>query len=202
MSLKRSGGSAGFNRRDFLRGSSAAAAAAALAAPKEPAHADDGDNATVVSGWVTITLTVNDEARTVKVEPRTTLLEVLRDKLNLTGCKDLQDVGADGADTVLIDGKATHAGSLLALSARGKRIETVESLRKGGQIDPVVEGFVQHDAMQCGFCTPGFVMATKAFVTKNPGATLEQIQEGLGGNICRCGTYHGITACAMQLVKQ
>lgn len=202
MSLKRSGGSTGFNRRDFLRGSGAAAAAAALAPSPELAQADDGNQAQRVNGWVKVTLTVNDQPHDVQVEPRTTLLEVLRDKLQLTGCKDLQDVGVDGADTVLVDGKATHAGSMLALSARGKRIETVESLHQAGQTDPVVEGFVRHDAMQCGFCTPGFVMATKAFVAKNPGASLQQIQEGLGGNICRCGTYHGITACALQLVKQ
>jgi xanthine dehydrogenase YagT iron-sulfur-binding subunit len=213
MSLNRPGGfqghdgqrgaaGSGFNRRSFLRGSGVAVAAASLVAPAKDAPAQDGNTATLVDGWVDLTLTVNDQPRMVKAEPRTTLLEVLRDQLNLTGCKDLQDVQVDGADTVHIDGKATYAGTVLALSARGKRIQTVESLRNGNQVDAVVTGFVKHDAMQCGFCTPGFVMATRAFLNKNPGATLEQVREGLGGNICRCGTYHGITACAMELAKK
>lgn len=206
MSLKRPGGSegrqGGFNRRDFLRGSGAAVAAASLTAPERSARGDDPNTARVVDGFVTITLMVNGQARQVQAEPRTTLLEVLRDQLNLTGCKDLQDVYVDGADTVLVDGKATYAGTVLALSARGKQIQTVESLRNGDQLDPVVRCFVKHDAMQCGFCTPGFVMATRAFLNKHPGATLEQIREGLGGNICRCGTYDGITKCALELASQ
>lgn len=206
MSSQRPGGSAdnrgGFSRRSFLRGSGAAVAAGSLVAPERSAHADDPNTARVIDGPVTITLTVNGQAREVKVEPRTTLLEVLRDQLNLTGCKDLQDVAVDGADTVLVDGKATFAATVLALSARGKQIQTVESLRQGDQLDPVVRGFVKHDAMQCGFCTPGFVMATRAFLDKHPGATLEQIREGLGGNICRCGTYDGITKCALELAAR
>jgi xanthine dehydrogenase YagT iron-sulfur-binding subunit len=177
-------------------------AAASLAAPERSARGDDPNTARVVDGFVTITLMVNGQARQVQAEPRTTLLEVLRDQLNLTGCKDLQDVYVDGADTVLVDGKATYAGTVLALSARGKEIQTVESLRHGDQLDPVVRCFVKHDAMQCGFCTPGFVMATRAFLNKHPGATLEQIREGLGGNICRCGTYDGITKCALELASQ
>lgn len=202
MSLNRPGdASGGFSRRSFLRGSGAAVAAASLVTPERPARADDANKAKVVDGQVTITLNVNGEDKSVQAEPRTTLLDVLRDQLNLTGCKDLQDVSVDGADTVIIDGKAAYAGTLLALSARGKKIETVESLRKGDQLDPVVSCFVKHDAMQCGFCTPGFVMATRAFVTAHPGATLEQIREGLGGNICRCGTYDGITKCALEMAK-
>lgn len=205
MSLKRPGGSdgrqGGFNRRDFLRGSGAAVAAASLTTPERSVRGDDPNTATVVDGIVTVTLMVNGQARQVQVEPRTTLLEVLRDQLHLTGCKDLQDVSVDGADTVLVDGKATYAGTVLALSARGKQIQTVESLRNGDQLDPVVRCFVKHDAMQCGFCTPGFVMATRAFLNKHPGATLEQIREGLGGNICRCGTYDGITKCALELAQ-
>lgn len=215
MSLKRSGGAPGgsqgsargagpdgFSRRSFLRGSGAAVAAASLVDSQPPAQAADPNTATVVDGMVEITLSVNGQDQTVKAEPRTTLLEVLRDQLNLTGCKDLQDVYVDGADTVLIDGKATFAGTVLALSARGKKIRTVESLRNGNDLDPVVSCFVKHDAMQCGFCTPGFVMATRAFLDKHPGASLEQIREGLGGNICRCGTYDGITKCALELASK
>lgn len=188
-----------FNRRDFLKGSGTAVAATALINEQVQAQQKD---AQVVSGWTEITLNVNGSDHKAKVEPRTTLLEVLRDRLNLTGCKDLQDVHVDGADTVMIDGKATYAGTVLALQARGKKIRTVESLRSASEVDEVIQGFVKHDAMQCGFCTPGFVVATRAFLDKKPGATLEEVRAGLGGNICRCGTYDGITKCAMELAQK
>jgi aerobic-type carbon monoxide dehydrogenase small subunit (CoxS/CutS family) len=102
---------------------------------------------------------------------------------------------------VIIDGKAAYAGTTFALQAEGKKIRTVESLRQGRNIDAVIEGFVKHDGMQCGYCTPGFVVATRAFLDQNPNASLEDIRKGLGGNICRCGTYDGITKCALELAK-
>ncbi len=185
-----------FGRRSFLRGSGAAIAisTATLGDEAQAAQAQR-----VVSGANEVTLNINGQDRKVLVEPRTTLLDVLRNQLQLTGCKDLQDVHVDGADTVMIDGKATYAGTVLALQATGKKIRTVESLRKGDQVDPVISGFVKHDGMQCGYCTPGFVVATRAFLDANPKATLEEIRKGLGGNICRCGTYDGITKCVLEL---
>lgn len=192
-------GRSSFNRRDFLKGSGAAVAAtAALDAQREAQAAA----AKLVAGPTKLTLNVNGEDHEVTVEPRTTLLEVLRYQLNLTGAKDLQDVAVDGADTVLIDGKATYAGTVLALQAKGKKIRTVESLGAGEKLDPVVSCFVKHDAMQCGYCTPGFVVATRAFLDKHPRATLEEIRAGLGGNICRCGTYDGITKCNLELAQK
>ncbi len=188
-----------FSRRGFLKGSGAVMAATAVATRGDEADAAQQTN--VVSGAQKITLNINGKDQQVTAEPRTTLLEVLRNQLNLTGCKDLQDVHVDGADTVIVDGKATYAGTLLALEARGKQIRTVESLISGDKVDAVISGFVKHDAMQCGFCTPGFVMATRAFLDKQPHATLEEIRAGLGGNICRCGTYDGITKCALELAK-
>lgn len=193
-------GGTGFSRRSFLKGSGAAIAATAAATRGEEAQAAQQQQ-NVVSGSKQITLNVNGQDRKVTVEPRTSLLDVLRNDLQLTGCKDLQDVYVDGADTVMIDGKATYAGTVLALQAQGKKIRTVESLAEGNKLDPVVEGFVKHDGMQCGYCTPGFVVATRAFLDKNPSASLEEIREGLGGNICRCGTYDGITKCALELAK-
>lgn len=187
-----------FSRRDFLRGSGAAMAATAIATSAEEAQAQD-DSRRVVSGPTQITLNVNGQDHTVTVTGRTTLLDVLRDHLNLTGCKDLQDISVDGADTVMVDGKATYAGTVLALQAVGKQIRTVESLRNGEEVDEIVSCFVKHDALQCGYCTPGFVVATRAFLDQNPNATLEEIRDGLGGNICRCGTYDGITKCALEL---
>lgn len=149
-----------------------------------------------------VTLNVNGKDVIVKVEPRVTLLDTLRDDLNLTGCKDVCDTTNCGACTVMIDGKAVYACSRFAHDCQGKKITTVESLKSGDTLDPVVQGFIKHDASQCGFCTPGFVVAVRAFLNGNPKASLDEVRKGLGGNICRCGTYHGITACAMELAKK
>ena len=190
----------GFNRRDFLRGSGAAVAVTALATSEQGATAQDATKKNVSSAKAQDeTLNVNGKDHKLSLEPRVTLLDALRDDLNLTGCKDVCDTTNCGACTVLIDGKPTYACSRLAIECAGKKVTTIESLAAN---DPVVAGFVKHDAQQCGFCTPGFVMATKAFCDKTPGATLDQVRKGLGGNICRCGTYVGITACAMELVQK
>jgi len=191
-------GGTSFSRRSFLKGSGAAIAATAAATRGEEAQAAQAQR--VVSGPAEVTLNVNGTDHTVVVEPRTSLLDVLRNDLQLTGCKDLQDVYNDGADTVMIDGKSAWAGTVLALQAVGKQIRTVESLG-GEDPDAVVTGFVKHDGMQCGYCTPGVVVATRAFLDANPNASLEEIRAGLGGNICRCGTYDGITKCALELAK-
>lgn len=192
-----------FNRRDFLKGSGAAVAATAIATGSADAEAARTLKSNVFPAEATeITLNVNGKDHTLKVEPRVTLLDALRNDLNLTGCKDVDDTTASGADTVIIDGKPVLASSRLAVECQGQQIRTVESLRNGDQIDEVIAGFVRHDAQQCGFCTPGFVMATRAFLDKNPHATLAEIQKGLGGNICRCGTYHGITQCALEIAQR
>lgn len=196
------GGKKGVSRRFFLKGSSAAVAATTLTGQIAQTRADEPGGKLRAAEPQTITLNVNGKDVQVVAEPRTTLLDVLRDKLNLTGCKHVDDKGADGADTVMIDGKPALAGSKLAVECEGQKITTVELLRNGEEVDEVVAGFVKHDAMQCGFCTPGFVMATRAFLNKNPNATLEEIQKGLGGNICRCGTYAGITQCALEIAKK
>lgn len=195
--------SSGFHRRDFLRGSGAAIAATALAnaATQEAVAAQKTANVVPAEG-ADLTLDINGKQFTAKmVEPRVTLLELLRNELNLTGAKDADDTTATGCDTVMIDGKAAYASAIFAHECAGKKITTVESLVSGGKVDDVIDGFVEHDAMQCGFCTPGFVMATRAFLDKNPKASLEEIQKGLGGNLCRCGTYNGITACALEIAK-
>lgn len=195
-------GKSGFSRRDFLKGSAAAATATA-AVLGEPQSGEAALPAHVLSAQMQeVTLNVNGADHKVKVEPRSNLLDVLRNDLNLTGAKDVCDTTSCGACTVLIDGKATFACSRLAVECQGKKIATVESLRQGDKVDPVISGFSKHDGMQCGFCTPGFVVATKAFVDQNPGAELDEIRSFLGGNICRCGTYHGITQCALELVQK
>jgi xanthine dehydrogenase YagT iron-sulfur-binding subunit len=133
----------------------------------------------------------------VQVEPRTTLLEVLRYQLDLTGAKPVSTDGASGASTVLVDGKPASASTLLAISLRDHDIQTVESLRD----DAVPKAFVEHDAQQCGFCTPGFVVAVRAFLNAHPNATEEEVRAGLNGNICRCGTYANILEAVMSLVR-
>jgi len=193
----------GFNRRDFLKGSGAAVAATAITSGVHEAQAQDAPKKGVAPAKPQdVKLKVNGKDVTVKVEPRVTLLEALRDHLNLTGCKDVCDTTNCGACTVMIDGKAVYACARLAIDCVGKDIKTVESLRNGDEVDPVITGFCRHDGMQCGFCTPGFVVATRVFLNQKPSATLPEIQKGLGGNICRCGTYAGITACALELAKK
>src|ERR1700693_3669991 len=182
--------SPGFSRRNFLKGSGAAMAATAMAtaAIEDEALADVKPN--VVRAKPTeVLLNVNGKEHRVTIKPRTSLLHCLRDDLSLTGGKKVEDGSAIGADTVRIDGKAVHSGSVLAMSCVGQKIETVESLRNGDQVDEVITGFVKHDGLQCGYCTPGFVMATRAALNKKPNATIEELKHMLGGNICRCGTY-------------
>ena len=190
----------GHSRRDFLRGSGAVAAAAAWQQQAVQAADDKPSGPEVVQGEQSITLHVNGQDRAVKVEPRTTLLEALRYQLDLTGCKPVCTHGSAGTSTVFLDGKPVEAATTLALAARGKKIQTIESLG-GSNPDPVVTAFVEHDAQQCGFCTPGFVMAVRAFLNQHPQATEDQIRAGLNGNICRCGTYANIIQAAIAVAK-
>jgi aerobic-type carbon monoxide dehydrogenase small subunit (CoxS/CutS family) len=191
--------SAGFNRREFLQGSGAVAAATALS--PQSALAQDAAGPIVVQEATTITLNVNGAPRQVTVEPRTTLLEALRYQLDLTGCKPVSSDGSSGASTVFVNDRPVMASTTLAITVRDQKITTVESLNAGGNLDPVPAAFVEHDAQQCGFCTPGFVMAVRAFLNQNPNATEQQIREGLNGNICRCGTYANIIQAAISLAR-
>ena len=136
-----------------------------------------------------IVLTVNGEVYEVEVEPWWTLLEVLREKLFLTGAKRGCGQGDCGSCTVLLDGQARLACLTLAVAAQGKEILTIEGLAKGEELHPVQRAFVEHGAVQCGFCTPGMVMAAKALLDRNPTPTEEDVREGLSGNLCRCTGY-------------
>jgi xanthine dehydrogenase YagT iron-sulfur-binding subunit len=132
----------------------------------------------------------------LEVDTRDTLLDVLRYQLELTGAKPVSLDGSSGASTVLLDGKPIMASTALAVACDGKRVTTVEGLD-----DTVPAAFVAADAQQCGFCTPGFVVAVKAFLDRNPNATETEIRMGLNGNICRCGTYSHVIQAAVSLVK-
>jgi len=193
--------SAGVSRRDFLKISSISAAAVPLIGTKVVYAA--GDPVKVYGpGKVPVELTINGKKQALQLEPRVTLLDALRDNLNITGAKRVCDRGECGACTVLLDNKAVYACSILAIDAQGKQITTVEALTRGDKLHPVQQAFVDNDASQCGFCTPGFIVATKAFIEKHPAPTADDIRRGLSGNLCRCGTYHGIQQAIAQLAQK
>lgn len=191
----------GISRRDFLRGGAAAGALGsagmlvhemAEAAAKKPAAAAPEGMEVFGPGPVPIRLRVNDKPYDLKVEPRATLLDVLREELEFTGAKRVCDRGTCGACTVILNGKAVYACSQLAIDVQRQPIETIEGLARPGYLHPLSAAFVEHDAQQCGFCTPGFVMAAKALLDQTPSPTMKDVLHGLSGNFCRCGTYAGM----------
>ena len=180
----------GVSRRGFITsvgsGAIGVAAAGALvhgAPPQAQAEAVKAGDLT------TITLTVNGRKQKLLVEARWSLLYVLRDHLGLTGTKVGCERGECGACTVLIDGKARYACMTLAVEADGHEITTVEGLMSGEDLGPTQQAFAEEDAFQCGYCTPGQVMAAEGLLRANPSPNLDQIRQGMAGNICRCGTY-------------
>jgi len=187
-----------FSRRGFLQSAGAGGGIAASGLLRKAEAAPAG---VLGPAAVPITLMVNGKPHKLTVEPRVTLLDALRDKLNLTGAKRVCDRGSCGACTVLMGGKVVYACSVLAIDAQGKSIQTIEGLAPEGQLHPVSRAFVDHDAQQCGYCTPGFVMAAKGLLDRNPNPTLEQVHEGLAGNLCRCGTYMGIRKAVLEAAK-
>lgn len=191
----------GVSRRDFLKISGISAASVPLIGTKVVEAA--GIPVKIYGpGKTPVTLAVNGKKHTLQIEPRVTLLDALRDNLEVTGPKRVCDRGECGACTVLLDNKLSYSCSTLAIDAQGKEIATVESLAQGDTLHPVQQAFVDHDASQCGFCTPGFVMATKALLDRHPQPTPEEIRRGLAGNFCRCGTYFGIRNAVAQAAQK
>ena len=189
----------GVSRRGFLKGISVTTVATGLLSPAavHEAAAKEGD--LLGPGELAITLNVNGDKKPVSIEPRVTLLDALRNRLDLTGAKKVCDRGTCGACTVLVDGQPVYSCSMLAIEALGKKITTIEGIGTAADMSPVQQAFVKHDAQQCGFCTPGFVVACTSFVKNNPKATPDQIRAGLGGNLCRCGTYAGILSAMAEV---
>jgi xanthine dehydrogenase YagT iron-sulfur-binding subunit len=186
----------GVSRRDFMKISGVGVALPLVLGPKVVEAASE-EVAVYGPGKVPIAFTVNGKKLTAQLEPRVTLLDALRDSFDLTGAKRVCDRGACGACTVLLEGKPIYACSVLAIDAQGKNITTVEGLAEGDTLTPIMQAFVAHDAQQCGFCTPGFIVATTKFLEQHPNPTAEDIRRGLSGNYCRCGTYEGIRAVAL-----
>jgi len=190
----------GFSRRGFMQGVGATGVIAP-ALLEQPAEAQTAAGV-IGPGAVAITLTINGKPMKATVEPRETLLDVLRNHLDLTGAKRVCDRGTCGACSVLVGGKVMYACSILAIDAQGKAITTIEGFAMSGdKPHPVVQAFVNNDAQQCGYCTPGFVVASKAFLDRNPNPTYDQVKDGLGGNLCRCGTYVGIRKAVLEAAK-
>ena len=185
-----------FSRRGFLGGMGVGTGALGTGLLEREAEAAPAG----VSGpgAVPITLNINGKPVKVSVEPRVTLLDALRNHLDMTGSKRVCDRGTCGACTVILNGKTVYSCTVLAVDAQGKDIQTIEGL---GANNPVSTAFVNNDAQQCGYCTPGFVMAVKGFLDENPNPKPEDFGHGLGGNLCRCGTYMGIRKAAMEAAK-
>jgi xanthine dehydrogenase YagT iron-sulfur-binding subunit len=200
---KKSGVPPGHSRRDFLRGSGVAAATAVLtgqaAAALDEAGPAQEAGPKILAGQVEITLKVNGQDQKVVVEPRSTLLDTLRNRLDVTGPKRVCDRASCGACTTIVDGVTVYSCTTLAVACQGKSIETLESFDTGEKGVP--HAFHQNDALMCGYCTPGFVTACKALLDKNPSPSLEEVKKGIDGNICRCGTYIGVLQAALDAAK-
>ena len=148
-----------------------------------------------------ITLSVNGESCEVAVEPRTILLDVLREMLGLTGTKKACDFGSCGSCTVLMDGKAVLSCLILAVDAQDKDILTIEGMANNGQLHPLQRAFIDHGAIQCGFCTPGMLLSAKAILDENPQPTEEEVRQAISGNLCRCTGYHKIVEAIVDVAQ-
>lgn len=185
------------SRRQFLKGSAMTAAGSAVLSTGLLAQASETTGRAVGPGAVPISLNINGKVHNLAVEPRTTLAEVLRDHLHLTGTKVVCDRGACSACTVMLDNMPVNSCMTFALDVGKRAITTVEGLGTPEHMHPVQAAFVEHDALQCGYCTPGMVMSSAALLKENPNPSLEDVQHAVRGNLCRCGTYPKIFEAVM-----
>jgi xanthine dehydrogenase YagT iron-sulfur-binding subunit len=183
------------SRRDFFKTVGAGSIATAVVAGVKDTAAQ-GPSA-IGPDEVPVTLTINGQRHELRVEPRVTLLDAMRTRLDITGQKRVCDRGACGACTVIIEGRTYYSCSMLAIEAQGRNIRTVDGLARGNALHPVQQAFCDNDGLMCGFCTPGFVMATVALLEKTPNPTPEQAKRALDGNLCRCGTNIGVLKAAL-----
>ena len=186
------------SRRDFLK-ISGIAASVPLVTGTTVIEVEGQEVALHGPDAVPVALTVNGKKFNDNLEPRVTLLDALREHFDITGPKRVCDRGECGACTVLLDNRLVYSCTTLAIEAQGKQIVTAEGLGGGNEPHPVQAAFVNNDAQQCGFCTPGFTVATKAFMEKDPHASDSAIGQGISGNLCRCGTYRGIHGVVAQM---
>ncbi len=197
--------SPGVSRRSFIQTAGLSAAAGALqqgaGAASDPPDRVDG---VLIIGPdpVPVTLRVNGTPMKTTVDPATTLLEALRINIGLTGSKEVCDRGACGACSVLVDGRLTVSCMMLAVDAQDVEITTIEGLADGDRLDPIQEAFIRHDALQCGYCTPGMIIAARALLNTNSRPTLDEIRAGLRGNLCRCAAYPNIFNAVLEASGQ
>ena len=200
----------GVSRRSFMKtmGASAAGSAAASAIAgvhhdlmEEQAHSID-NVPKIGPDLATMSLRINGRDFNSELDPATTLLDALRWSFSMTGTKEVCDRGACGGCSVLVDGKLAASCMMLAVDAEGAEITTIEGLANGDELDPVQDAFIKHDALQCGFCTPGLIMASRALLNENPKPTMGEIRQGLSGNLCRCGTYTNIFNAVLEASGQ
>ena len=193
----------GFSRRGFIRGvgiGSGALSGVGLLV-ETPAEAVPSTGV-AGPGEVPVTLQINGKPVKLNIEPRVTLIDALRNYLDFTGAKKVCDRATCGACTVIMDGKVVYSCTVLAIDAQGKDIQTIEGISQNGKLHPVSAAFVNHDGQQCGYCTPGFVMSVKGYLDKHPNPTYEDVQKGLGGNLCRCGTYVGVRKAVLEAARE
>ena len=197
---KPGGTSGGFSRRTFLKGLGTTAVTAVTAQTAVVAKELEKANAEKIIGpdAVRVVLTVNGHTHKLSLEPRVTLLDALRNYGSLTGAKEGCDRAACGACTVLVDGAPVYSCQKLAIEAQGHAITTVEGLAQNGELSPLQRAFVERDALQCGYCTPGFVMSATALLANNPSPSPAEIKHACAGNLCRCGTQPHIVAAVLQ----
>jgi len=183
----------GVSRREFLK-ISGITAAVPIVVGTRVVRAAGADVPVYGPGKTPVALIVNGKRLTADLEPRVTLLDALRDTFSLTGSKRVCDRAECGACSVLVDEKLVYSCSILAIDAQRQRITTVEGLTQGDRLSPLQRAFIENDAQQCGFCTPGFIVAGKVLLDRNPQPTAGEVEKALSGNLCRCGTYAGVRA--------
>jgi xanthine dehydrogenase YagT iron-sulfur-binding subunit len=188
-----------YSRRGFLAGIGVTGGVLTTGVLEKEAHAAPAVQV-IGLGEAPITLHINGKPVNVRVEPRTTLCDALRHRLDLTAAKRVCDRGTCGACSVIIDGKVMYSCTVLAIDAQGRKIETLEGIA-AGRMPAISTAFVDNDAQQCGYCTPGFVVAAKNFLDRYPNPTEDDVKRGLGGNLCRCGTYMGVRKAVLQAAK-
>jgi xanthine dehydrogenase YagT iron-sulfur-binding subunit len=193
-----------FSRRGFLKGAGVTAASTvidtATALARDAREATRGEQA-LGPDAVPVKLHVNGQEHAVSIEPRYTLAETLRDNIGLTGTKVVCDRGSCSACTVWIDDVPALACMTLAIDTVGRKVTTIEGLSHGNTMHPVQAAFVKHDAMQCGFCTPGMVMSCAALLKRNPNPDLAEVKHAVSGNLCRCGTYPKVFAATLDVAQ-
>lgn len=181
--------SSGISRRSFLKGAGVAATGTAVLNSGLLGQSTEAPSRVIGPGASNVALNINGMLKQVSIEPRTTLAEALRHELHLTGTKIVCDRGSCSACTVMLDGTPVNSCMTFALDAVDRKITTIEGLGNPAQLHPLQAAFVEHDGMQCGYCTPGMVMSCAALLDRNSDPSATDVQQAISGNICRCGTY-------------